>query len=388
MKVVEIMFDTKKVKSAQNSELSLTEIFNEFARKSVEDFPELENKFIIYSLPTNTFHGSFAEDDDRARTGTIVLRNCAVRYNKKHPSVAAISGRFDDYFLMAYLSMSHIAENLFHNAKHELGHLVVPFGIGDRYSENFSECAAYAFSFIYQSHQFGDMKKCLEENIWDRSIDLIVKGETDHFSMFVLSELDRLTQSNDLSKLTPVQAGNLAYRLSLQYAPKEEHLSRLLEIFAPVWEEYGTNGEKLSEPILKKCAEIIFEDHGGVSREVYIIGKTFLEPFLNHRQELLTVHVSPKSAANKELEGAFWESIREKVKERDAQIKETPEQIRAHEAIDMQVLGYFDKNPNNKIDPEKYESEENQRYLKQQREAFIKKNVQLRPVKAAVIACP
>ena len=385
MKVVEIMFDIKKVKSAQNSELSLTEIFNEFARKSVEDFPELENKFIIYSLPTNTFHGSFAEDDDRARTGTIVLRNCAVRYNKKHPSVAAISGRFDDYFLMAYLSMSHIAENLFHNAKHELGHLVVPFGIEDRHNENFSECAAYAFSFIYQSHQFGDMKKCLEENIWDRSIDLIVKGETDHFSMFVLSELDRLTQSNDLSKLTPVQVVNLAYRLSLQYAPEEEHLLQLSEIFSPVWKEYGTSGEKLSEPILKKCAEIIFEDHGNISNAVYIVGKTFLDPFLNNRQELLTVYVSPKSAANNELKGNFWDNIREKIKERDLQIKETPEQMREQEAIDMQVLGYFDKNPNDKIDPENYESKENQAYLNQQREVFMNKGVQIHPAKVCIV---
>ncbi|MCK5555605.1 MAG: hypothetical protein KAI76_05160, partial [Alphaproteobacteria bacterium] len=212
----------------------------------------------------------------------------------------------------------------------------------------------------------------LEDRIWNRSINLIINGETDHFTLPVLKEFDCLSQSNDLLKLTPVQTGNLSYRLSLQYALADGQLRKLAKIFAPFRKEYDGNGEKLSEPALRKCAEIMLEDHGELSRIVFTSGKTFLAPFLKGDRKLISTWLLPENIPAFTFEGDFWNDVRAKIKERENQIKETPDQALASEAIDRQMLGFFDKDPNGKINPKKYKSKENLAYLKQQRENFIK----------------
>ena len=191
------------------------------------------------------------------------------------------------------------------------------------------------------------------------------QGETSHFALPTIQALGKLSEAHDIKSLTPVQTANLAYRSSLLYTIPKETLQRLQEIFKPVKQTYETRkarGEKFfsMEPY-KECARIMFEDHGKDSQTVFTVGKAFLEPYLNKREDIIHWYYKDHFG---EFNGEFWDSIREKIKQRTEQEEtKTPEQRLAQEAKDMMVLGRFDKDPNSKIDPHTYESAENMAYL-------------------------
>ena len=390
------MTSCKRAKAVQDQE-SFLEILDRFVKKAVEDFPELEGKFVLYDLSTDTFYGSFNADDNRAHAMSKNLRNFVKKFKKESPNTVAFTNRRGDYFQIAYLrhpksGRTIMAEKVSRELEHEFAHIVLHWGLGDEHdsialkgltkfpsfmldrghSYNFEESEADVFSFVRQRQQYQDNENLLEAQIWNRAISLINNGKTDHFTLPVLKEFDRLSQSNDLSKLTLVQTGNLAYRMSLQYTLAENQLRKLAKIFAPFREKYNRNEKELSEPALRKCAKIMLEDHGKLSQMTFTSGKTFLAPFLNDDKNLISTWVSLKNIPTFTLEGDFWNDISAKIKEREYQIKETPEQIRTREAIDMQMLGFFDKDPNGKINPKEYRLKENLAYLRQKREDFIK----------------
>ena len=363
------------------------EILDRFAKKAVEDFPELEDKLFLYDLSTGTAHNGFDKDDD--------LRNYAKNLKRNNPDFVAFASRSADCFQIVYMEPFEYGRTvregkMSRELEHELAHIVFHWGLEkEEYrsiffkrlmnvvlhrGRNFEENQADVFSFIRQRQQYQNNENLLEEQIFKRSVSLIINGETDHFTLPVLKEFDRLSQSNDLSKLTPVQTGNLSYRLSLQYALADDQLRKLAKIFAPFRKEYNKNGKELSEPVFRKCAEIMFEDNGELSQMAFTSGKTFLAPFLNNDKKLMSSWMSSENIPTFVLEENFWNDVRAKIEERETQ-KKTPKQIRTSEAIDMQMFGFFDKDPDSKINPKEYRSKKNLAYLKQQREAFIKGNV-------------
>ncbi|MFH1158425.1 MAG: hypothetical protein V1721_06030, partial [Pseudomonadota bacterium] len=340
------MADTAETKNSGIPEIDLTKSFNAFIKKVDEDFPEWKNKVILYDLSRDALFGA----NERALSEE--WKNYAAKYHGDNPSTVAISMRDSGYLLMAYLGESaprtaSEKETLNITLEHELDHGAGPTRQGDGHSNLFREGKADVFSFIRHQQQQQDTGRLLEREIWDKAIALGLYGEITHFTLPVLNELARLSQSHDLSKLTPVQTANFAYRVSLQYAPTEDQLRRLAEIFVPVKERYEAE-KGLCDPVYRKCAEIMFEDHGDLSPMVFTAGKAFLDPFLNRRREILATKLSPKGAATIALQGDFWNDVRAKIKEREEKTKETPEQLRAREAMDMQMLGLFDKNPDAK----------------------------------------
>ncbi|MCE9507155.1 MAG: hypothetical protein K8R48_02410 [Alphaproteobacteria bacterium] len=374
------MTDSVKKKKRRSSASGLTPLFNNFAKKAIQDFPKLKDKFALYSMPTDSWHGKSANDNK-----TDALLDELLIEAENHTDVAfayQTSGRY----LMAYVSnhktraMSSAKEpyerEILAVLEHELGHLVAPAGHSDKHSENFGECVADTFSFIRQQQQHASIQRPLEATIWISLRDFVLHNESLHLTAPALTELLRLSQEHDLSQLTPVQSANLAYRLSLQHAYSKKQLRELEKIFEPVRRNTDP------EAALKECAEIMLADHGEYSPTVFTIGKTLLEPFLNQNMDILTSVMSRKKAEALKLEGKFWNDIRTKIKNREAaQAKETPEQKLAREAKDLQALGHFDRQPDKIIGPKKYESKENRVHLASAREDYVAKTAVKRGIR-------
>ncbi|MBI3440785.1 MAG: hypothetical protein HY052_03105 [Proteobacteria bacterium] len=362
---------------------ALTDTFNRFARKAVEDFPRLKNRFVFYSVPTDTWHGSPGHLHETQATD---LRYMQKAMKGRDPEKAiAVSGNFDDYDFMAYIGddaskrlmtspSAADEQEVFGTLQHELGHLVCPGAFHHHLGENFDECVAEAFSFIRQKQKYHVIKPQIEDMNWDRSMGLILLKKTSHIALTVLEELGKLAKRHDYSRLTPIQTANLAYRLSLQYSLPQERLDRLVKIFKPVKKAYEDDEISYADTF-KRCWKTMLEDQGEDSDVVFIIGKTFLKSFLEKRMEILTPVFRSIEKASKvcgDLRGEFWDDVRQKIKTREAQLgRISSTQRLMNEALDMQMLGRFDKSPDAMINPEQYESKENQQYLKRAREAYI-----------------
>jgi hypothetical protein len=371
-----------KKQKAKAAPFSLTRTFNTFAKKAVQDFPQLKDRFIFYSVPTESFHGSPGVLRS-AETLSNELQEEADSFEADGIHVTAFAGYDSGYHLMAFVRepegrrMTSWADSherdILNILEHELGHLVAPAADFDNqtsHNRNFCESIADAFSFIRQQQECEKFTASLKATIWIRTMSFVCIDATSPLTAPVLTELMRLARNHDLSKLTPAQSANLAYRLSLQYACSEQELQQLKKIFEPVRQAYKTD----PHAALKKCAEIMFDDHGEHSQAVFAAGKAFLEPFLKQNMNVLTTVLTIKEAGDLKPEGKFWDDVRDKINAYESrQPKETPRQRLARKTGYLQALGHFDRQPDKTIDPQKYETTENQAYLQSARQNYITK---------------
>ena len=348
-------------------DFSLTRTFNSFTKMAVKDFPELAGKFGIYHAPTDTLYGHFDPDQKEylleiARKQKEKDRGRTIRAVAIPPSAYGN----DSYYLTNIYADDATIAPLLRTLKHELGHLIAPSGNDQRHGYNFGECVAETFSLLYQQ-QTSSLQDQIEKAKYASSIRLIQVGDISNFHLPVLLALEKLSTSYDLPgmHLTPQQSANLAYRLSLQHAPLEGELQTLGEIFKPVkqlLEKPDGNG-------YTTCAVTMLTDHGDISPLLFTAGRAHLEPLLNKREDIVTEWESDDFCF---FDGAFWDCIREKIKDRTLKGEaRTFEQDLAQEAEDMMIFGRFDKDPDSLIDPVVYESEENLAYLDRAMEAYV-----------------
>lgn len=57
------------------TKIKLSEIFDAFANKAVEDFPILEDSFVIYNAPMNSWHGSPGMDKKTNEAAQYLLKH-------------------------------------------------------------------------------------------------------------------------------------------------------------------------------------------------------------------------------------------------------------------------------------------------------------------------
>ncbi len=346
---------------------NLAETFNAFAKKAVEDFPELEGKFVIYNARTNTLHGSFDSADEAA---LLESQQHALddfkRENGEYYDSAAFATTFKEYHIINYIGRKEGAPSDYNSDEeeiaelfpHELGHIVAPHGIDMCRGENFVECIADAFSILYPEQR--------------RPLPLVLQGasainDIRHFSSPVLKELSRLMEKYDLSNIqkSPLQAANLAYRASLFYALPPKQLQGISDAFEPVRQAMSKAETTGYFPAMLACIKVILGDDGKNSPVVFMAGKAWLSQFLDEaeKEEWRSNHQPP----------AFWDSLRKKIKESTPQeeTQESLEQRIAREAKDMMVLGRFDQYPSKKINPKMYETKENIAYLQSAMGAYI-----------------
>lgn len=133
-------------KDYKSRRFNMRALFDSFAEGAVRDFPQLKNKFALYSAPTNSWHTDLATQN-----------NCRVKQHlkeaiKKKDLYTAFAWQLDDLYLMSwvtdpglkYIDLSYT----FFVLQHELGHLGVPAAARTtgNHESNFRECAADIFS--------------------------------------------------------------------------------------------------------------------------------------------------------------------------------------------------------------------------------------------------
>lgn len=355
---------------------SIIQIFNSFAKKAVKDFPQLKNKFLIYSPVTKSWHGHarIAKEEADILTCPITLHQMeqsgAVAFTDSSPRAHIIT-YLDPQVKPQSRCMTTGGERHEKEIRgvleHELGHIVAPCGIDIRRGENFRECVADAYSFIRQQQQRRDALKSLDGAIWHNTINFIFENESVHFTTPVLIELKALSKRHDLSKLTPVEAANLAYRLSLKYAYKPAQLRTLKKAFEPYRKKIASGGGVSMKIIFRIMADKKYKKH---SEAVHQTGLSFLQPFFDERIDVLSIGMTRKKAkkGNKKLTGQFWNNARKKIAQHANQNQINP---LLRQLDDAELLGKFDPQKPGLIDPKFYESKANQKRLQKNRLASV-----------------
>ncbi len=359
-------FDLAEVLNAIAKQAGIfEEIADAFAKKAAEDFAELKDKFVIYYAPADKLYGHFRNDQREALLEIGRKRNegSSPAANAAHP----LKDGNGHYVISCFIESSGMQAVL----RHELGHLVAPRGyFKGRHGDNFLECVADVFSILYQQRGNADLRQQLDRLSFNTAYWLIERGDAIHFSLPVLNELKRISTTHDLPgmRLTPVQIANIAYRLSLLYAPSEDDVQKIARRFKSVKKSFKSGEKRWSIKPYKKIAGIILKNRGNVSRLTFIAGKACLEPYLNQRTDIIA---NWGKESFRVFDGACWDYIRQEIKERTlAAEAEPPAQRFAREARDMMVLGCFDKNPDAMIDPDDYESRENTAYRQRAMEVY------------------
>jgi hypothetical protein len=345
----------------------LCKIYNDVAQQAIKDFPNL-HQFTIYSHITGTFHGTTPDD---ARRECLIKEAIAA----KNANSMARGGRdkrdhrkshfiihVDSVTARALSSTIDTPETEIRGILgHELGHIVAPGGLINN-DPNQAECIADTFGFarsIQEGRSAAD--KILEAQIWQDSFSLVICKDTTYFSAPALEALHALHLRQDITHLKPVETANLAYRISREYGLPEEKLTALAEIFAPLAEHWKT---KCQVPV-DGLMEIAMQDHGALTDDVFKISKTLLTAFLDQKVDILGMMLD-SSRTQVNLEGPYWQNARHIF----AKDSPEPQDFIETQAIDMKMLGYFERTADQMITPETYESADNQRHLLRSAEIY------------------
>ncbi len=362
----------------EKSEIDLSDILYTFTQKSVADFPELSGKFAIYVAATNALYGSLTSKEEQQQLREYLSTQAQTAQTSR-------SREMDGYSLMIFkdngrrshtFSTTPYAQEVTSILEHELGHLVAPGGL----NSPLAECIAEIFSIIRQQQQNPTNRETLEQVAVSRasSARQLVTGDASHFYLPVLQEMERFAISYDLTQMPmpPVYAANFAYRLSYWNAVPDDALQQLKKEYAsaktPLQEldvmDFAIDNKPVMQKIAQECAKIMFDAAGENADLVFNTGKAFLEPFLDKRNDILLTWDDADLAA---FDNAFWNDVREKIKERPVQAESTPERTLRQQARDIMIFGLFDKDPDEKIDPAAYESKENLAYLRRAMDAYV-----------------
>ncbi len=284
------------------------------------------------------------------------------------PMPNAFAVRGDDFYLIAYTNEDALPlqSDVIRILQHELGHLVSPAGnaYDSTHSPVFRECVADAFSLLRSLQKPVPNESWANIRVWKHAKQLALDG-TSCLTMSVLNMIPALQRTYDLATLTPVETANCAYRISLKYAPESEDLKHWEAIFQHVTDVYNDNIANL-EPALEKCAELMFKDSGAMSSEIFLIGKTILEPFINHQMGILSIEYSPEDISHINFNTPLWNEVREKIKNYPVTPIDPVQQRLDH----MQVMGLFDLPIEGIIDPKQYETAETQADIKEKRQVY------------------
>jgi len=343
----------------------LRKIFNAFAKRAAHDFPHLKDRLVIYSHPTETWHGTLPgahqmdhimddAEDSAARQDAVAF----AEHKSQHDIIAYLVAQGRTMTSARETSTQEVHAVL----EHELGHLVAPHGNSNRLGDNFCECVADSFSFI-RLQKAGISLRAVEAASWTAAANFILDNETVHFTTPVLTALRDFSQRHDLSQLTPIEAANLAYRITRKYAYTPAQIRALQKAFAPVYKD-SLKGAGVN---LKKVLRVMFCDHGKHSAIVYQTGLAFLQPYLDGRADILAMQMTGAQARKQKPRGRFWTAARKKIATREEQSQARLTDVFNRHLDDLQLLGRFDRSPQKIIRDARYDGKANQRHIKRAR---------------------
>jgi len=175
-------------------------------------------------------------------------------------------------------------------ADHELGHLVVKNATASSIftTAQEAECSADAFAAIRHVQRFGTNTDWFKA--YNRSSLIVFNLSPDHYTSAVIQKIEKLTQKQDLSKLSLKETAELAKKISDDYSFSKKALERISKKFYKLGKKYkdkvdyynpeSTNrwdylDKKEKSELLEMLTNIMLENKD--DHDVYRAGKLFLE---------------------------------------------------------------------------------------------------------------
>jgi hypothetical protein len=303
-----------------NEKLPLREIFNREVRKAVDDFPQLKGRFIFVNAVDGEAN-AFVDPELVSNAELDQITADMTKQAKKAGSAFATKlGRYHELDVMTYTPLPFrmftgkdqpAERELMATFDHELGHLVVP---GGYYSKDpcFRETAADAFAVLRQAQRYGDADEAIKKAGWRRAFDFVMSGDAGHFTTLSIDEMKPLMDKLDVKAMTPDQTVKLAQRFALAHTPHADVTNNVAKSFNPVRETLRDTHD--IKEALKVLADISLSSD--TAYYTFKIGSRVLKAFLDGEVR------NAKDNSVFELKGDYWDGVRQKIAERDLQMKD------------------------------------------------------------------
>lgn len=315
--------DRKRFPLPDMPQEKLSEVFNAFAAKAVQDYPRLKGELLILDGDTGNLYGhfdnktryTFVSDEDVAKSVERMKEGLTkIGSHATHIEFNMGGGQARTGELIAF-QRSRATEGYFGREKpqlydllftlyHELGHHLVKDSMhagGDKEGRNFSESAADVYAMIRMRQHFPEVEESyfIDRVGLMRATALAHNGYTDHYTNFALDALKKAAKEIDLLALSPAQATELAWDIAATHSLARPVSFRIGEQFRVFRDDMQSKG---AEEAVRALAERTLEGDNIIFRA----GMQFLSPFL----EGWAWH--PQLG----FEGEYWQDMRQKLSAR------------------------------------------------------------------------
>ncbi len=293
---------------------SLSDVFNEFAKESVRQFPDAKGKLLIHDTNESATYGR--EDLDKKSEKSLSAVDAFVKRrtkDKNRQTYADTSKQLKLFFILydEPVNENHIKslpkkteKEILYILDHELAHLVIkdpPLeGETERYKSAIGEAIADAYAMIrhYQRYGTNSAHKSSIIDPWARAGALTLNGDDIHFSTLMLEEIIKRKDTIDFKALDPQQTAELARRFAVKYTPPSSVVNNIFKKMKPVQKIY--DDEPDSNKWLKELARITLDPQNDAI--TFTICKKILDGYLDGRTDMDGRSYSTK--------GAYWDNIR------------------------------------------------------------------------------
>jgi DNA-binding transcriptional MerR regulator len=299
---------------------SLSDIFNQFAKESVEHFPAAKGKLLI--LDTNEYR-SYGHESLNLKKADVTIDEINEfldeRYrDKSRQTYADWENEVNLYFIMYDEKVKRkerknvpetTEKDIFFLLDHELAHIVIKDpaldGENTQYKDTLKEAIADAYAMIRHYQRFGADSEHKNSIIdpWARAGALTLNKDTIHFSTFMLEEIIKRKDAIDFKALSPQQTAELARRFAVQYTPPSSAVNRIFKKLKPVQDTFEKSPR--TDKWLRKLAEITLDPAN--DPYTFKICNRILNGYLDGRKDMDGISVK--------VSGPYWDGVKKQLKE-------------------------------------------------------------------------
>ncbi len=299
---------------------SLSDIFNQFAKESVDRFSSLDGRLLILDSNEKASYGRESLDLKRAgyadtAIDTFLKKRLAA---KSRQTYAEWNNSLNLFFILydepvnqneRQAVSKNTEKDILFILDHELAHLVIKDpaleGENNQYKSSIKEAIADAYAMIRHYQRYGTDSSHQNSIIdpWARAGALSLNKDTIHFSTFMLDEIIKRKDIIDFSSLSPQQTIELARRFATEYTPASSVVNRTFKKLKPVQEAFEQ--DSASGEWLKILAQITLDPRN--DSYTFRVCKKVLNGYLDGRTDMEGVSV--------DTSGEHWDNVRKSLKE-------------------------------------------------------------------------
>lgn len=312
---------TNPARRKKQTDRSLSDIFNHFTKDSVERFPSLDGRLLIFDANDRVSYGRDMLNLKKAGRSSAAI-DAFLKENTSH----AENGTYADWgnnlklrFIFYDESVSTKERNAV-SAKtekdilfildHELAHLVIKdpslAGENGQYKQFIKEAIADAYALMRHYQRYGAESKHRNSIIdpWSRAAALALNKDTWHFSTIMLDEMIKLKDIIDYASLSPQQTAELAKRFAVEYTPPSSVVNKAVRKLRPVKKAYKASPD--SDEWLKTLAKITLNPKN--DPYTFKLCSKILGGYLDGR-------IDQDGRSAPWATGDYWDNIRKSLKE-------------------------------------------------------------------------